>query len=142
MFSGKRQEKYNQQNQTYKKLIKQRNLVVFQQMTTNSNAGTQNSSIRPEKKKPRQKSQIQIQAKTQTQVTKNTDNTQTNQGAINVQCNELEDIIQNYAEDHVNMKITQDYKNIINLMIIISPSTSEISYLRIIVKNSGKKYNL
>ncbi|CAL6052137.1 Hypothetical_protein [Hexamita inflata] len=59
--------------------------------TTNSNAGTQNSSIRP-KKKPRQKSQvqhsqeIQAQMNTQTQppqVTHNTDNTQTNQGAIN-----------------------------------------------------------
>ncbi|CAL6048813.1 Hypothetical_protein [Hexamita inflata] len=34
MFSGKRLEKHkiNQQNQTYKKLIKQRNLVVFQSM--------------------------------------------------------------------------------------------------------------
>ncbi|CAL6049748.1 Hypothetical_protein [Hexamita inflata] len=61
--------------------------------TTNSNAGTQNSSIRP-KKKPRQKSQvqhsqeIQAQMNTQTQppqVTHNTDNTQTNQGAINIQ---------------------------------------------------------
>ncbi|CAL6033788.1 Hypothetical_protein [Hexamita inflata] len=61
--------------------------------TTNSNAGTQNSSIRP-KKKPRQKSQvqhsqeIQAQINTQTQppqVTHNTDNTQTNQGAINIQ---------------------------------------------------------
>ncbi|CAL5980711.1 Hypothetical_protein [Hexamita inflata] len=61
--------------------------------TTNSNAGTQNTSVKP-KKKPRQKSQVQhsqeIQAKmnTQTQpsqVTKNTDNTQTNQGAINIQ---------------------------------------------------------
>ncbi|CAL5994808.1 Reverse_transcriptase/endonuclease [Hexamita inflata] len=61
--------------------------------TTNSNAGTQNSSIKP-KKKPRQKSQvqhsqqIQAQMNTQTQppqVTHNTDNTQTNQGAINIQ---------------------------------------------------------
>ncbi|CAL5989573.1 Reverse_transcriptase/endonuclease [Hexamita inflata] len=61
--------------------------------TTNSNAGTQNSSIRP-KKKHRQKSQvqhsqeIQAQMNTQTQppqVTHNTDNTQTNQGAINIQ---------------------------------------------------------
>ncbi|CAL6068160.1 Hypothetical_protein [Hexamita inflata] len=34
MFSGKRLEKHkiNQQNQTYRKLIKQRNLVVFQSM--------------------------------------------------------------------------------------------------------------
>ncbi|CAL5978958.1 Hypothetical_protein [Hexamita inflata] len=61
--------------------------------TSNSNAGTQNSSIKP-KKKPRQKSQvqhsqeIQAQMNTQTQpsqVTKNTDNTQTNQRAINIQ---------------------------------------------------------
>ncbi|CAL5981149.1 Reverse_transcriptase/endonuclease [Hexamita inflata] len=61
--------------------------------TTNSNAGTQNTSVKP-KKKPRQKSQVQhsqeIQAKmnTQTQpsqVSKNTDNTQTNQGAMNIQ---------------------------------------------------------
>ncbi|CAL5992536.1 Reverse_transcriptase/endonuclease [Hexamita inflata] len=60
--------------------------------TTNSNAGTRNSSIKP-KKKPRQKSQvqhsqeIQAQMNTQTQppqVTHNTDNTQTNQGAINI----------------------------------------------------------
>ncbi|CAL5971636.1 Hypothetical_protein [Hexamita inflata] len=60
--------------------------------TTNSNAGTQDTSIKP-KKKPRQKSQVQhsqeIQAQmntqTQPQVTHNTDNTQTNQGAINIQ---------------------------------------------------------
>ncbi|CAL5983787.1 Hypothetical_protein [Hexamita inflata] len=61
--------------------------------TTNSNARTQDTSIKP-KKKPRKKSQVQhsqeIQAfmNTQTQppqVTHNTDNTQTNQGAINIQ---------------------------------------------------------
>ncbi|CAL6086961.1 Hypothetical_protein [Hexamita inflata] len=57
--------------------------------TTNSNSGTQNSSIRPRQKSQAQHSQeIQAQMNTQTQppqVTHNTDNTQTNQGAINIQ---------------------------------------------------------
>ncbi|CAL6058528.1 Hypothetical_protein [Hexamita inflata] len=82
--------------------------------TTNSNA-ERNTSVKP-KKKPRQKSQVQhiqkIQAKmnTQTQpsqVTKNTDNIQTNQGAINIQ---KQVVVNNYNGNNTSLPVQQRIK--------------------------------
>ncbi|CAL6062161.1 Hypothetical_protein [Hexamita inflata] len=95
MKNQKRLEKHkiNQQKQTQKIDQTEEFSSIPVNETTNPNAGTQNTCVKP-KKKPRQKSQVQhsqeIQAKMKTQtqpsqVTQNTDNTQTNQGAINIQ---------------------------------------------------------
>ncbi|CAL6083052.1 Hypothetical_protein [Hexamita inflata] len=70
------------------------NFLQLQLISIISNAGTQNTSVKPTQEETQVENlkcntaKIQAQMNTQTQpsqVTKNTDNTQTNQGAINIQ---------------------------------------------------------